>query len=122
MNTLQVAKRLVDLCREGKFVEAQEELYARDAVSIEPEATSTGPLGNAHGLDAIRAKTKAFDQNCLQVHSVSVSEPLIAGNFFSVTMGLDATYKDRGRSAMEEICVYELRDGKIVREQFFYSV
>jgi hypothetical protein len=25
-----------------------------------------------------------------------------------------------GRSTMEELCVYEVKDGKIVKEQFFY--
>jgi hypothetical protein len=37
-------------------------------------------------------------------------------------MSIDATYKERGRMAMDEICVYQVRDGKIVHEQFFYSV
>jgi hypothetical protein len=120
MNTSQVAERLVELCRRGQFSEAQEELYADSAISIEPAGAPSGPLGNARGLAAIREKTKAFEQMCEQVHNVSVSEPLVAGNFFSVTMGMDATYKDRGRSSMEEICIYEVRDGKIVLEQFFY--
>lgn len=122
MNTQQVANRLVELCRLGKFSQALDELYAQNAVSLEPAGSPSGPLGNAKGLDAIRAKGKAFDETCEKVHSVTVSDPLIAGNFFSVTMGLDATYKQRGRYAMEEICVYEVRDGKIVLEQFFYSM
>jgi ketosteroid isomerase-like protein len=121
MNPQQVADRLVELCRAGKFSQALDELYSRDAVSIEPPGAPSGPLGNAKGLDAIRAKGKAFDETCEKVHSITVSDPLIAGNFFSVTMGIDATYKQRGRYAMDEICVYEVRDGKIVLEQFFYS-
>jgi hypothetical protein len=121
MNTEQVASRLVQLCRLGKFSEAHDELYAPGAVSIEAAFASEGPLGNVEGLDAIRAKTKAFEADLEQVHSVTVSDPLIGGNFFSVSMSMDATYKQRGRSAMTEICVYEVRDGKIVLEQFFYS-
>jgi ketosteroid isomerase-like protein len=122
MNTQQIAARLVQLCREGKFTQAHDELYAQDAVSTEPAGASSGPLGNAHGMDAIRAKTKAFDAAHETVHGLSVSEPLVAGNFFSITMGMDATRKDGVRYSMEEICVYEVRDGKIVLEQFFYSV
>jgi len=43
-----------------------------------------------------------------------------AGNFFACAMGFDATMKDRGRTKMEEIALYEVKDGKIISEQFFY--
>jgi ketosteroid isomerase-like protein len=122
MNTQQVANRLVELCRSGEFRKAQDELYAREAVSIEPEGAPGGALGNARGLDAIRAKGEAFDQTYETVHSITVSDPLVAGEYFSIVMGMDATWKQGGRYAMEEICVYRVRDGKIVLEQFFYPV
>ena len=122
MNTQQVANRLVELCRRGEFTKAQEELYAQDAVSIEPEGAPGGALGNARGLDAIREKGKAFDQTYETIHGITVSDPLVAGEFFSLVMGLDATWKQGGRYAMEEICVYRVRNGKIVLEQFFYPV
>ena len=122
MNTQQVANRLVELCRRGEFSKAQEELYAQDAVSIEPEGAPGGALGNARGMDAIREKGKAFDQTYETIHGISVSEPLIAGEFFSLTMGMDGTWKEGGRYTIEEICVYRVRDGKIVLEQFFYPV
>jgi hypothetical protein len=35
-------------------------------------------------------------------------------------MGMDETFKGMGRNKMDEIAVYEVRDGKIVKEQFFY--
>jgi hypothetical protein len=119
MNTEAVARRLVQLCRQGQFNDAQAELYAASARSIEPEGVS-GALGSVEGMDAIRAKGKRFDESLLEVHGVTCSDPLIADPYFSLVMGLDATYKEGGRRAMEEICVYEVRDGKIVREQFFY--
>jgi len=122
MNTQQVANRLVELCRRGEFTKAQDELYAQDAVSVEPEGAPGGALGNARGLDAIREKGKAFDQTYETIHGITVSEPLVAGEYFSIVMGLDATWKQGGRYAMEEICVYRVRNGKIVLEQFFYPV
>lgn len=121
MNTQQIADRLIELCRRGEFSRALEELYAQDAISLEPEGAPTGPLGNVRGLDAIRKKGKAFDETYEEIHAVTVSEPLIAGDFFSVVMGMDVTWKQGGRRSMEEICVYRVRDGKIVLEQFFYS-
>lgn len=120
MNTEAVARRLVQLCREGKFNEAQSELYAANARSIEPEGVS-GALGSVQGMDAIREKGKRFEESIVQIHGATCSDPLVAGSFFSVVMGFDATYKEGGRRAMEEICVYEVRNGKIVREQFFYQ-
>jgi hypothetical protein len=44
MNVEAIATRLVKLCREGKFEEAQRELYTDDAVSIEPEGLPPGAL------------------------------------------------------------------------------
>ena len=120
MTTEEIAKRLVELNRRGEFSKAQDELFAENAVSIEADGMQTGPLGNAQGLGAIRRKGKAFEETVEQIHSVTVSDPVVGGDFFSVAMGFDATWKGRGRHNMQEICVFEVRDGKIVREQFFY--
>jgi ketosteroid isomerase-like protein len=122
MDTEQVAARLVALCREGKYEQAQDELYAEDAVSIEMDGLPPGALGDARGLDAIREKGRQWAANIVEVHGGSVSDPVVADGWFSIALGIDATYKDRGRVAMREICVYQVRDGKIVREQFFYDV
>jgi hypothetical protein len=122
MTTQQIANRLVELCRRGEFSHAQDELYADDAVSLEPEGAPDGPLGSVRGLEAIRQKAKAFDEAYESIHGITVSEPLIAGVFFSVAMDVDASWKQGGRFVMEEICVYQIRDGKIVLEQFFYPV
>ena len=119
MNTEAIARRLVQLCREGKFNEAQDELYAEQARSIEPDGVA-GALGSVEGMDAIREKGRRFEDTCEAIHDVICSDPLIAGPYFTITMGLDATYKDGGRRVGEEVCVYEVADGKIVREQFFY--
>jgi hypothetical protein len=49
-----------------------------------------------------------------------VSQPLIAGNAFTLTLDMDVTMKGKGRMHMEELCVYEVnKDGKIASEQFF---
>ncbi len=120
MSTESVARRLVALCRERKFNVAQDELFAPTARSIEMEGM-TGDLGTVEGMDAIREKGRRFDESLTAVHSVTCSDPLIAGSFFTVRMDLDATYKEGGRRAMSELCVYEVVDDRIVREQFFYA-
>ena len=35
-------------------------------------------------------------------------------------MGMDVTMKGMGRQKMDELAVYEVKDGKIVKEQFFF--
>lgn len=122
MSTEAIAKRLVQLCREGKYEEAQRELYANDAVSIEPEGLPPGALGNVKGLEAIYEKGRQFMAGVEAVHGTEVSDPVLANNWFSISLRLDVTMKGRGRVDMREICVYRVKDGKVVLEQFFYDV
>jgi hypothetical protein len=122
MSTEAIAKRLVELCREGKYEMAQRELYAEDAVSIEPEGLPPGMAPSVKGLPAIFEKTRQFQAAIEEVHGGSVSDPVVAGNWFSCEMTIDVTMKGRGRVMMTEICVYHVKDGKVDREQFFYDV
>ena len=117
MTTQEIANRLVALCREGKNEQAYKELFAKNAVAIEPEH-SQAP--DTKGLDALLGKNKEFEKQIEEMHSATVSDPLVADNYFTVTMGLDATFKERGRQKMKEVCVYKVDGGKIVSEQFFY--
>jgi len=119
MTVKEIASRLADLCRQGKYEDAQKELYSKDAVSIEPEG-SPG-LQTVKGLDAIVEKGHQFMGMVEQVHSNTVSEPIVAGNTFAVAAVLDLTLKGMGRVPMEELAVYEVQDGKVVKEQFFYN-
>ena len=118
MTTKEIAKRLKKLCDKGDWEGAHRELYAKDAVSIEPEA-SGGFEKESHGLDAIIEKGKKWASMVSEVHEIEVSEPMIAGNTFAVTMRMDMTMKDKKRSDMTELCVYHVKDGKIICEQFF---
>ena len=50
----------------------------------------------------------------------NVSEPLVAGNYISLSMDMDVSFKDGRDVKMEEVCVYQVQEGKIVKEEFFY--
>ena len=116
--TQEIADRLVQLCREGKYEEVQNELFSDDAESIEPPGAPG--LQSVKGIDQIKKKGEDFNNMVEEIHSGSVSEPVVAGRFISLAMLLDATFKGMGRQKIEEICVYETKDGKIVKEQFFF--
>ena len=118
MKVTDIARRLVDYCRKADWKRAQEELYSKDAVSIEPYATPAFEK-ETRGLDAIIAKGKKFDSMVEKVHKITVSEPLVAANSFAFVLGLDITMKERGRMNSPELCVYQVKDGKIVSEEFF---
>jgi len=115
--TAEVAQTLVTLCREGKFGVAVDTLYSQDIVSVEPENT---PNHVMTGFEAVKQKEVYFN-NSFDVHGADISDAVVNGNHFSVTMSMDVTQKDiNQRYVMSEICVYEVKEGKIVREQFFY--
>jgi limonene-1,2-epoxide hydrolase len=118
MSTKEIAKKLKKFCDKGDFEGAHRELYAKDAVSIEPEA-SGGFEKETRGLDAILAKGKKWEEMVSETHSIEFSDPIIAGNSFSLTSRMDVTMKGKGRADMTELCVYRVKDGKIISEQFF---
>ncbi len=108
---------MTELCRQGQFEAAQKELFAEDAVSIEPRETPDFPK-ETKGLRAIIEKGHKFE-SMAEVHGVSTSAPLVTGNAIALALTMDVTMKGRGRVKLEELCAYEVKDGKIVLEQFF---
>jgi hypothetical protein len=121
MTTKEIADTLVKMCSKGQFMEASEMLYSPDILSVEAGAPP-GQSREAKGLDAVRAKGKWWVENH-DVHSAAVEGPLVAGSHFTVTFKMDVTFKpDKRRFQMEEVAVYKVEDGKIVREEFFYSM
>ena len=88
MTTKEIAGRLVELCRKGQFDTVQNELFAKDAVSIEPHATP-GFAKETKGVDAILKKGEKWNAMVEKVNSLTVSEPMLAGNSFAVSLGMD---------------------------------
>lgn len=117
MTVQQVADRLVELMRKQESTSAYWELFAADAASHEMPGI---PGGDLKGLDALIAKSEAYDKE-MTIHSIEVTDPLVYQQYFSVGMGIDVT-KEGMRSQEHEICVYEVRDGKIVDERFVYAM
>ena len=118
MTTYDIANRFHELAQSGDWDQIQNELYADNAVSIEP-ANSPG-LKTVEGKEAIKQKGKQFGEMVEEMHGGYTNEPQVAGNHFAVAMGMDVSMKGQGRMKMDEIAVYEVKDGKIVKEQFFY--
>ena len=121
MTTQEIATTLVQLCSQGKFEDASEKLYSPDIVSVEPFAPP-GQSRESKGMDAVRAKGKWWTDNH-DVHSSKVEGPLVAGSHFAVKFSLEVTFKpEKRRFTLEEIALYKVAGGKIVHEEFFYSM
>ena len=117
MTTQEIANRLVELCRTGQNDTAYKELFADNAVGVEPAKWN---VPDTVGMEALLAKAKGWQEDVVEMHEATVSDPIVVGDYFTLSMMVDLTTKSRGRSRMEELCVYEVQDGKIVKEQFFH--
>jgi hypothetical protein len=116
-STQEIADRLVALCRTMKWEQAQKELYAKDAVSTEPHEAG-GFAKETKGLEAIEKKGRQWAAAVEKVYEIKVSDPVVAANVFACVMEMDIAMKGQGRMKMSELCVYQVKDGKIVSEHF----
>lgn len=102
MTTKEIAEKLVTYCRQGKFEEAQVELYSKDAISIEPEDTPTAPK-ETKGLAAIIEKGRRFSSAPETAHSIEVSDPMLSEGSFACMMKLDATMKGHAETNLTRL-------------------
>jgi hypothetical protein len=115
MEIQTLASGLVQLVREGKSGDAKQKFYADEIISIEGNGITV------QGIEAIQKKSKEWGAQIQEMHSLFVSDPIVATDHFAIHMRLDLTYKNGFRGTLDEICVYTVSDGKIVKEQFFFN-
>jgi len=119
-STVDIAKGLVDLCRQGKYMDAIDRYYSDKIVSVE-SAEAPGMPAEMKGIEAIRGKTRHFEENN-EIHSAEVNGPFVGEKQFAVQFKLDVTQKPTGkRMKLDEVGLYTVEDGKIVREHFYYK-
>lgn len=123
MSLREIADRLVEANKTGDITALLENDYAPHAVSVEAFAMDPTQGAAAEGLDAIRAK-HAWWEASMEVHSAGVEGPFLHGdNSFACIFTADMTDKATGkRSDMKEVAVYTVENGKIVREEFYYTM
>ena len=118
MTTQEVARRFNELAQQEKWFEIHDEFFAENIRSIEPP--NSPYLGNAEGKTQVRKKADDFVKRVEIFHSGHTTEPMVMGNHFTVGRSKDMTVQGLGRIQIKEIMLYEVKDGKIVLEQFFY--
>ncbi|QJB32155.1 nuclear transport factor 2 family protein [Chitinophaga oryzae] len=118
LTTEQVVARFKELASQEKWFEIQDELFAEEVRSIEPEGSVY--MQDATGKAAVRKKAEDFVSRIEAVHRVYTSTPIVTGNHIAVARETDITVKPHGRVQLNEIMLYEVKDGQIILEQFFY--
>ena len=116
--THEVALRFNELAQEEKWFDIQDELFTKTVKSIEP--VNSPYLKTAEGFDAVRQKGNDWIKKIEVVHRAHTTEPVVAGKYFAVGRDMDITVQGFGRIQFNEIILYEVFDGMIVSEQFFY--
>lgn len=121
MSTMDVAKKLVELCKVGKNAEAIATLYSEDIVSVEAGAPP-GASATTSGIAAVKGKSEWWAANHT-IHSAAVEGPWPNGDRFIVRFTYDITRLQSGeRVTMDEAALYTVAGDKIVREEFFYAM
>lgn len=117
MSTIEVADKLIQLWTENRNEEAIKELYPKaEDITRKSFLICRQKQGNPEMLKNSQFLLMPVDE----VHSMSVTEPLIMGEYFCFSLTMDFTIKDLGRSSIRESWVFEVDKGKIVYERFFH--
>jgi len=118
MTTQELAARFNELAQQEKWFEIQDELFSDNVRSIDP--ADSPYFGYAEGKAAVRKKGEDWVKKIKEAHSRNTTPPIISGNHFSVGRKVDITVEGFGRIKVDEIMLYEVKDGQIISEQFFY--
>lgn len=118
LTTKEVAARFNELAKQEKWFEIQDELFADNVKSIDPPGSPY--FGYAEGKAAVRKKGEDFVKRIEAAHQRHTTEPIITSNHFAVGREVDITVQGHGRIQINEIMLYEVKDGEIISEQFFY--
>jgi hypothetical protein len=120
----EVGKKLVELCKQGKFMDAMNSLYADNIASVEAVSGPNMPA-RIDGIAAVKKKGEWWEQNH-EIHSAEVQGPWPHGDRFIVRFIMDVTAKAGPMAGkkmhLDETALYTVKDGRIVQEEFFYHM
>lgn len=121
MTTMDIAKEIAALCRQGKNQEAIDRFYSSNIESVEACAMP-GMEQTQKGIQAIKGKNQWWVENH-EIHGASVDGPYPNGDRFILRFKYDVTPKQTGkRMTLDETGLYTVQGGKIAKEEFFYAM
>ena len=119
----EIADALVAHCKADTTYEALDTLYAEDAVSVEAMPNPETGSAVTESVKGIHGKHEWWD-NSMDVKEMHIGGPFMHGDDrFAVTFRGDVIEKASGNPfPLDEVAVYTVKDGKIVLEEFFYTM
>ena len=116
MTIQTLARQFVDLCNQGKNFDVMHTMYAPNIVSVEASGNETA------GKTPVIQKSERWAA-ANEIHGEKVRGPFFNGtDQFAVHFTFEVTPRSTGqRITLEEVGVYTVQNGQIVREQFFYE-
>src|SRR5450755_4735376 len=118
MSLETVARKFVEMCRQGKNFDVMRTMYSPTIVSVEGDGKQTAGQGPVIKKSEDWVSDKTF-------HGETVAGPFFNGanpDQFVVYFTLDITPKATGKPiTREEVGVYTFKNDKITREQFVYD-
>ena len=118
MTTQEVASRFHELAQQEKWFEIQDEFFAENVRSVDPPHSPY--FGYAEGKATVRRKGENFVKRIEAFHGGYTTAPLVSGSHFVVGRQVDITVAPHGRIQINELMLYEVKEGQIILEQFFY--
>lgn len=114
---MEVGRDLVAMFNRGEWKQIEEKYWSPGIESIEGVGVNMGWRGKA----AVGDKNAEWMADHV-VHGASAEGPYVGSTGFAVKFRMDVETKSTGtRDMMDEVGVYTVRDGMIVREEFMYS-
>ncbi len=106
---------LNDLVLQGQAIQAFEKYYHDDVIMQENENDPTV------GKEANLQREKEFFESITEFRSAKPLKITVGENISMVQWSYDYTHKDWGVRNYTQVSVQEWKDGKIIKEQFFYG-
>lgn len=124
--TMTLAKEFAEMLATGDFNGAMAKFYADDAVHIEAMEDPSGQFPRVtEGKEAITKSSEWWEANNI-VHGYEQDGPYPHEDKFIIIMKLDITPKagpmTDQRMDMHEAAHYHVKDGKINKVEFYYSM
>lgn len=115
---LEIAKDFAALIRAGKSDVVETKWLAPGIESVEGVGASVAWTGKK----AVLAKYRGWEADH-EIHDMCLYGPWVGATGFALRFSIDVTTKSTGqRMQMEEIAVYTVRNGKVVREEFHFAL
>lgn len=124
MTNLELGKKLVEYCNEGRNMDFITAYYSENIESVEAaDAPESDMPRTMKGMEAIKGKNQWWYDNH-EVHGGKVTGPFPHGdNRFAAYMDFDVTFKPTGqRMQIQEVGLYTTANGKVEKEEFFYEM